>query len=182
MWGLSYFKTPYNSHMGKQIENERLLLGRRIRSLRNIKGWTQEELGRQADLSYKFIGEIERGQQNSSFDTLVKIAIALKVEILELFRYEQETVDITAIENRIGRIMKTHYEITVTKDENTNRATAITWEHKEQEKPVGVYCLRSNRVDFKEQESGPSCEILKCVVPKSKIGTMQLPNFSMIIF
>ena len=44
MWGLSYFKTPYNSHMGKQIENERLLLGRRIRSLRNIKGWTQEEL------------------------------------------------------------------------------------------------------------------------------------------
>ena len=102
-----HFKTPYNSHMGKQIENERLLLGRRIRSLRNIKGWTQEELGRQADLSYKFIGEIERGQQNSSFDTLVKIAIALKVEILELFRYEQETVDITAIENRIGRIMKT---------------------------------------------------------------------------
>jgi hypothetical protein len=26
------------------------------------------------------------------------------------------------------------------------------------------------------KQSGPSCEILKCVVPKSKIDTMQLPN------
>ncbi|MEN6433059.1 MAG: hypothetical protein ABFD06_09345, partial [Smithella sp.] len=26
------------------------------------------------------------------------------------------------------------------------------------------------------KQSGPSCEILKCVVPKSKIGAMQLPN------
>ncbi|HPL98079.1 MAG TPA: helix-turn-helix transcriptional regulator [Smithellaceae bacterium] len=106
LWGLSYFKTSYNLHMGKQIENERLLLGRRIRSLRNIKGWTQEELGSHADLSYKFIGEIERGQQNSSFDTLVKIATALKVDILELFRFEQETIDKTVVENRIGRIVK----------------------------------------------------------------------------
>ena len=107
LWGLSYFKTSYNLHMGKQIENERLLLGRRIRSLRNIKGWTQEELGSHADLSYKFIGEIERGQQNPSLATIIKIAAAMKVELLELFRFEQETVDKIAMENRIGRIMKT---------------------------------------------------------------------------
>ncbi len=93
--------------MGRQIEHERILLGRRIRGLRNIKGWTQEELGRRADLSYKFIGEIERGQQNPSLDTIVKIAAAMKVEPLELFRFEQETVDKIAIENRIGRILKT---------------------------------------------------------------------------
>ncbi len=93
--------------MKTQIESERLLLGKRIRSLRNIKGWTQEELGRRADLSYKFIGEIERGQQNPSLDTIVKIAAAMKVELLELFRFEQETVDKIAIENRIGRILKT---------------------------------------------------------------------------
>lgn len=93
--------------MEKQIENERLLLGRRIRNLRNIKGWTQEELGGKAELSYKFIGEIERGQQNPSFDTLVKIAAALKVQLPELFRFEQETVDKTAVEDRIGWIVKT---------------------------------------------------------------------------
>ena len=64
-------------------------------------------MGRRADLSYKFIGEIERGQQNPSLDTIVKIAAAMKVEPLELFRFEQETVDKIAIENRIGRILKT---------------------------------------------------------------------------
>lgn len=96
--------------MEKKLENERLLLGRRIRNLRNIKGWTQEELGGQAELSYKFIGEIERGQQNPSFDTLLKISVALNVELPELFRFEQETVDKTAVEDRIGRIIKSLHD------------------------------------------------------------------------
>ncbi len=58
---------------------------------------------------------------------------------------------------KIGRLRERYrrvshrYEITVTKDEN-NRATAITWERKEPETPVGVYCLRSNRTDYNEQE------------------------------
>jgi hypothetical protein len=39
--------------------------------------------------------------------TIIKIAAAMKVELLELFRFEQETVDKIAMENRIGRIMKT---------------------------------------------------------------------------
>jgi len=92
--------------MEKQLENGRLLLGRRIRNLRIIKGWTQEELGGQAELSYKFIGEIERGQQNPSFETLVKISVALKVELPELFRFEQEAVEKKAVEDRIERIVK----------------------------------------------------------------------------
>jgi transposase len=65
--------------------------------------------------------------------------------------YDKVIEKIGRLKERYKRVSR-HYEITVTKDENTNRATAITWEHKEQEKPVGVYCLRSNRVDFKEQE------------------------------
>lgn len=40
---------------------------------------TQEELGSKADISYKFIGEVERGQQNPSFDTLDKIAAPWKL-------------------------------------------------------------------------------------------------------
>lgn len=52
---------------------------------RKAKGWTQEELGKQADTSYKFLGEIERGVQNSSFTILVKVAGALDVKLPELF-------------------------------------------------------------------------------------------------
>jgi transcriptional regulator with XRE-family HTH domain len=92
--------------MRKQ-ENEKVLLGRRIRVLRNAKGWTQEKLGAASEISYKFIGEIERGLQNPSFETLVKIAAALRITLPELFRFEQETLDKKAIESRISQIVKT---------------------------------------------------------------------------
>jgi len=71
--------------MEKHRGNKRILLGRRIRVIRKAKDWTQEKLGAKADVSYKFIGEIERGQQNPSFDTLVKIADALEIELFDLF-------------------------------------------------------------------------------------------------
>ena len=37
-------------------------LGKRIRFLRESKGLTQEVLGEKAELSYKFVGEVERGE------------------------------------------------------------------------------------------------------------------------
>ncbi len=90
----------------KTGENEHVFLGRRIRTLRNAKGWTQEELGNQADINYKFLGEVERGQQNPSFNVLVKISSALGVELPELFRLEQHISDRNEIESRIGQIIK----------------------------------------------------------------------------
>ena len=87
-------------------ENAKILLGRRIRSLRNMKGWTQQELGEQADVNYKFVGEIERGQQNPSFAVLVKIAAALGVELPELFRFQSEELSRKEVEKKIVRIVK----------------------------------------------------------------------------
>ncbi len=92
--------------MGISGEKTEVLLGRRIRSLRNAKGWTQQELGSKADVNYKFLGEVERGQQNPSFNTLVKIAAALGVELPELFRLDQELSDRKEIERRIQQIVK----------------------------------------------------------------------------
>jgi len=84
-----------------------ILLGWRIRSLTDIKGWTQQELGNQADINYKFLGEIERGQQNPSFNVLAKIATVLKVELPELFRFEQEILGRKEIEDQIKQIIRT---------------------------------------------------------------------------
>lgn len=92
--------------MSKSKENQNVLLGRRIRALRNQKGWTQQELGEKADLNYKFLGEIERGQQNPSFGILTKIATALGVDLPELFRFEHEISDRKEIDVRIARILK----------------------------------------------------------------------------
>jgi transcriptional regulator with XRE-family HTH domain len=92
--------------MEKHRENKRVLLGNRIRVIRKAKGWTQEALGAKADISYKYVGEIERGQQNPSFDTLVKIADALAVELSDLFRFEQGITNRKDIEARLAKILK----------------------------------------------------------------------------
>ena len=93
--------------MKKLQENAAVLVGRRIRSLRETKGWTQQELGNQADVNYKFLGEIERGQQNPSLNVLVKVASALEVDLPDLLRFEHEISDRKQIEARIERILKT---------------------------------------------------------------------------
>ena len=62
----------------------RKLVGSRIRELRRARGLTQESLGERAGLSYKFIGEVERGMANPTLDTLASIAMALDVDVPEL--------------------------------------------------------------------------------------------------
>jgi len=62
----------------------RKLVGSRIRELRRARGLTQESLGERAGLSYKFIGEVERGMANPTLDTLAGIATALDVDVPEL--------------------------------------------------------------------------------------------------
>lgn len=93
--------------MAKAKESQVVLLGRRVRALRVQKGLTQQELGEKADINYKFLGEIERGQQNPSFGILAKIATALDVDLPELFRFEHEISDRKEIETRINQILKT---------------------------------------------------------------------------
>ena len=82
------------------------LLGNRIRTLRNIKRWSQQDLGERADVNYKFLGEIERGQQNPSFHVLLKIADALEIELTELFRLEQETTNRKEIIEKMNEIIE----------------------------------------------------------------------------
>ncbi|MGA1869175.1 MAG: helix-turn-helix domain-containing protein [bacterium] len=71
------------------MKNIREKVGKRIRALRKAKNFTQEVLGEKAGISYKFIGEIERGQVNPSLDTLSAIANALNVDIGEFFQKEK---------------------------------------------------------------------------------------------
>ncbi len=92
--------------MEKNEASKRVLLGRRVRDIRKARGWTQEKLGSKADVSSKFLGEIERGQQNPSFDTLVKIADALEIELCDLFQFEPGITNRKDIESRMTKIMK----------------------------------------------------------------------------
>jgi transcriptional regulator with XRE-family HTH domain len=84
----------------------KIMLGKRIRSLRLAKGWTQQELGEKADINYKFLGEVERGKQNPSFGLLAKISDAFNIELIELCRFSHELASRDELEIEITRIIK----------------------------------------------------------------------------
>ena len=59
----------------------RRILGQKIRFYRERAGFTQEKLAEKAGLSYKYLGEVERGLVNISLDSLVKLARALRIRV-----------------------------------------------------------------------------------------------------
>ncbi len=66
------------------MEDVRRRLSRRLLQLRTDRGWSQEDLGARSGLTYKFIGEVERGQKSPSLDSLDKLARGLGVDIADL--------------------------------------------------------------------------------------------------
>lgn len=58
--------------------------GKRLRVLREEKGWTQEELAEKAGMHFTYVGQIERGVRNPSLINLYKLARALGVKSLLL--------------------------------------------------------------------------------------------------
>jgi transcriptional regulator with XRE-family HTH domain len=61
-----------------------VLLGKRIHDLRAAKKWSQEEFAHISGLHRTYIGQIERGEKNISFENLSKVAGALGVTLSEL--------------------------------------------------------------------------------------------------
>jgi transcriptional regulator with XRE-family HTH domain len=69
----------------RRSENAATALGRRIRSLRNAKDWSQEDLAERAELDRSYIAGIEVGTRNPSLKALERLATALSVRLSQLF-------------------------------------------------------------------------------------------------
>ena len=59
--------------------------GQRVREIRKGKNLSQEDLSFKADLHRTYIGMIERAEKNITLINIEKIALALNVDIKELF-------------------------------------------------------------------------------------------------
>jgi len=64
----------------------RRIVGQKIRAYRKRAELSQEQLAEKASLSYKYLGEVERGYVNVSLDSLMRITKALKVRLRDLVR------------------------------------------------------------------------------------------------
>jgi len=68
------------------MSNIRTRVGLKIKQLREKKGWSQEQLGFEADLHRAYIGHVERGEKNLGIVNLEKICNALGIDMAEIFR------------------------------------------------------------------------------------------------
>ncbi len=68
-------------------KTERILInfGNKVREIRKSKNLSQEDLADRADLHRTYIGMIERAEKNITLINIQKIAIALEIDIKELF-------------------------------------------------------------------------------------------------
>lgn len=80
------------------MSDVQIRLGMRIREARTRRGWTQEALGERAGLSYKFIGEVERGTGNPTVGSVDQIATALGLDISDLLQREDTSASYPPIQ------------------------------------------------------------------------------------
>ncbi len=65
----------------------RLLVGKRVKELRNNMGISQEELADMVGLDRTYITSVERGKRNISIVNVEKLAKALQVSLAEFFAF-----------------------------------------------------------------------------------------------
>jgi transcriptional regulator with XRE-family HTH domain len=61
------------------------LIGNNIRNIRKNQGLSMETVANDAEIEYRQLGRIERGEGNSTIITLKKIATAMNVEMSQFF-------------------------------------------------------------------------------------------------
>lgn len=64
----------------------RKVVGKNVRELREGLNLSQEELGFRAKLDRTYVSGVERGVRNPTVDVLARLALALDIELMLLFR------------------------------------------------------------------------------------------------
>jgi len=82
------------------------LFGRRLRSLREARGLTQQQLGEAAEVSYKYVGAIERGEENPSLRVIGQLAKALEVDLRDLFEFQHEETSLAGLRKQLNLLLK----------------------------------------------------------------------------
>ncbi len=81
-------------------------IGRRIQSIREKKGLTQEQLEEKTGINTKYISAIERGQKNVTVKTLDKLAKGLNIELYEIFLYSKGLRSEAMVKKAIQSLLK----------------------------------------------------------------------------
>ena len=94
-------------------------LGQRIRHFRKIKKLSLEELAEKANMHTTYLGDIERAKGNATITSLLKISMALNIEIYELFKFSSTLID--------SSVLITNFKSIITDKENIESLRKTEW-------------------------------------------------------
>ena len=83
-------------------------IGTRIRKVRELKGFSQENLAEELNMSVTGYGKIERNEVSVNFDKLMRISEILKVDVENIIGFDENVAFNnfnSTIEQQIGRYM-----------------------------------------------------------------------------
>ena len=83
-------------------------LGMRIKYLRTIKKWSQEDLALEAGINKNYLSDLERGSRNPTVKVVEKIAKAFGITISELL---SEQMNKTITKSNINHLFRRIHEI-----------------------------------------------------------------------
>lgn len=86
------------------MQSTKVLLGQRVRELRKVKGFSQDQLSEKISIDPKHLSRIELGKSFPYMETLEAIATALEVEIKDLFDFTHLSKEAASIEG-INRML-----------------------------------------------------------------------------
>lgn len=86
------------------LKKQLVLIGKRIKSYRDILGFKQWEVAEKAGLNQSYVGQIERGLRDPSMKALCKIAYALNIDLSDLIKDDLTKEDL--VQKEIARLVK----------------------------------------------------------------------------
>jgi len=93
-----FMATDGNSDQAAAIDSAELLeIGGRIRSFRQTRGWTLDQLASRANLSKSYISRLEDGDRHPSIASLLSISRAMGLSLSMLLSDEAATRSITVV-------------------------------------------------------------------------------------
>ena len=72
-------------------------MGKQIKTLRQARCMSQEELSEKISINSKYLSAIERGKANPTLAVLIRLADSLKVGVPDLFNYELEPKELAQL-------------------------------------------------------------------------------------
>ncbi|MFB6345361.1 MAG: helix-turn-helix domain-containing protein [bacterium] len=70
------------------------LFRKKLRSFREAAAMSQRELSEKCGYTRSYVGQIERGEKDPSFESMIRLADALNLSILDFFRNDHEDLTV----------------------------------------------------------------------------------------